>query len=454
MLSLTTRFVTAQGNGGNNFFGAIFTSMGDGATVNQNKYASKADVYLNGGPQNQNANGLPNGTYYFQVTDPSGATLLSTDNAVCRQLLVVNGAVAGATGPCPHANGAFNPANNSTPVQLIPFDDTPNNGGEYKVHLIRQTSQTSIDPNNPKVILFREADSKTDNFKVDKPIAPGCTTAMLKGVKFFDADANGIKAALEPGLAGVRVSIIVDGGIPAVVTTLADGSWSYEIPVGSTYKVCEILPITCPADIPGSYWVQTAPVKDSLGEQCYSGKVTNCNDIAGLNFGDLSFGPAKGGLTLGFWSNKNGQAVMKSTDNFASALLFLSDNLCLKDYNGADFNPTSYPQFRTWLLGGNAVNMAYMLSVQLSATSLDVRYSYLSDNTIVDASSLGLGLVKIGILRTAANDSLCGPNGNRTFTGNPLRKDQEILKNALDAINNNRLPMATSSPAGVCYPAP
>jgi hypothetical protein len=455
-LTLSTHFVTAQnGGGGNNFSGAIYTSLGDGSSVNTNKYASKPEVYLNGGPQNMNANGLPDGTYYFQVTDPSGATLLSSDNAVCRQLQVVNGAVAGAAaaaGACAHANGTFNAANNSTPVRLIPFDDTPNNGGEYKVHLIRQTSQTNIDPNNPKVINFREADSKTDNFKVDKPIIPDCTTAMLKGLKFFDADANGLQGALEPGLAGVQVSISVDGGAPVVVTTIADGSWSYEIPVGSTYKVCENLPITCPADIPGSYWVQTAPAKDSLGEQCYSGTVANCNDIAGLNFGDLSFAPAKGGLTLGFWSNKNGQAVMKSTDNFTSALLFLSGSLCLKDNTGADFNPTTFPQFRTWLLSGNAVNMAYMLSVQLSATSLDVRYSYLNDNTIVDASSLGLGLVKIGTLRNAASTSLCSPNGNLTFTGNPLRQDQEILKNALDAINNNRLPMATSSPAGVCYP--
>src|SRR5947208_1360302 len=121
-----------------NIDGAIFTTTADGTTVNGNIYASKADVYLGGGPQNQNSNGLTNGNYYFQVTDPSGAVLLSTDPISCREVLVSGGRLAGVVaGTClsPHANGTFNPANLTRPVQLIPFNDTPNPGGEYKVWL-------------------------------------------------------------------------------------------------------------------------------------------------------------------------------------------------------------------------------------------------------------------------------------------------------------------------------
>ena len=73
---------------GLSFSGAIFTTTKHGTAVDQNLYVVATDVYLNGGPQNKNNVGLPNGTYYFQVTDPSGAKLLSTDNAVCRQLVV------------------------------------------------------------------------------------------------------------------------------------------------------------------------------------------------------------------------------------------------------------------------------------------------------------------------------------------------------------------------------
>src|SRR5215216_5723801 len=60
--------------------GAIWTSLADGSSVNANIYDAKEDVYLNGGPQNcGNGNGLPDGDYYFQVTDPSGDELLSSD---------------------------------------------------------------------------------------------------------------------------------------------------------------------------------------------------------------------------------------------------------------------------------------------------------------------------------------------------------------------------------------
>ena len=51
------------------FTGALQTTTSTGTAVNANLYATKPDVYLTGGPQNMNAMGLPDGTYYFQVTD-------------------------------------------------------------------------------------------------------------------------------------------------------------------------------------------------------------------------------------------------------------------------------------------------------------------------------------------------------------------------------------------------
>src|SRR5690242_17346193 len=89
--------------------GAIQTTTSTGTTVNGNIYAAKTDVYLTGGPQNEHANGLsPDGLYYFQVTDPSGATLLSTDDISCRQVQVTGGKIVGAAGPCQHPPGTFN----------------------------------------------------------------------------------------------------------------------------------------------------------------------------------------------------------------------------------------------------------------------------------------------------------------------------------------------------------
>lgn len=63
--------------------GAIFTTVADGTIVNANtQYTSKCAVYLDGGPGPNapaKAAGLPAGDYFFQVTDPNGKTLLSTD---------------------------------------------------------------------------------------------------------------------------------------------------------------------------------------------------------------------------------------------------------------------------------------------------------------------------------------------------------------------------------------
>lgn len=117
--------------------GAIFTTLPDGSAVNFNIYASKDLVYLDGGPGQhapQWAAGLDDGTYVFQVTDPSGKTLLSQDIAACRQIVVTNGVISGlvaAVPPCPHLTGLDDDWN-ATTVQLMPYADTPNNGGEYK----------------------------------------------------------------------------------------------------------------------------------------------------------------------------------------------------------------------------------------------------------------------------------------------------------------------------------
>jgi hypothetical protein len=156
--------------------GDVYTSFANGQQVNANIYSSKAAVYINGGPQNMTGGGhLTDGTYVFQVTDPSGSTLLSsdgTDATVHRELVVSNGHVYGvppggvadqAAGTY-HATGDFNAANGSIPVQLLPYLDTPNNGGEYKVWI---TPVADYDPTDTHSTFgFRENTSGTDNFKV------------------------------------------------------------------------------------------------------------------------------------------------------------------------------------------------------------------------------------------------------------------------------------------------
>lgn len=149
--------------------GAIFTTDASGVPVNLNSYGAKEDVYLNGGPginAPADAAGLPAGTYSFQVTDPSGKTLLSTDPVTCRQFTVdTSGVIQDVTpsGACAHLTGADGEDGGAT-VQLFPFADTPNNGGVYKVWVSPTELLDCTAPGNKNCFVPRY--SKTDNFKV------------------------------------------------------------------------------------------------------------------------------------------------------------------------------------------------------------------------------------------------------------------------------------------------
>lgn len=187
--------------------GAIFTTLADGSEVNLNHFPNKPAVYLDGGPgpgAPQHAAGLDDGTYVFQVTDPSGKVLLSEDAAKCRQVVASAGIFTSVvvTG-CQHATGNDIDHPPAKTVQLIPFKDTPNNGGVYKAWVTRvedfllgcqelgkpgATGLELVDC-GPKTQGnahgFIPAHSKTDNFKVKN----------LRLIREIDAifyeDANG-----------------------------------------------------------------------------------------------------------------------------------------------------------------------------------------------------------------------------------------------------------------------
>jgi hypothetical protein len=181
--------------------GAIFTTVFNGSEVNYNIYPAKPDVYLDGGPgpgAPQGAAGLDDGIYVFQVTDPSGKKLLSQDPAKCREFAVTGGVITSVvvTGGCPHVTG-FDIDHNALTVQLMPYADTPNPGGEYKAWVVREDDflagcaalgvANGLDvvdcgqaPGNYHGFIPRH--SKTDNFKVGK------TNNLEIDTRFIDAN--------------------------------------------------------------------------------------------------------------------------------------------------------------------------------------------------------------------------------------------------------------------------
>jgi hypothetical protein len=147
--------------------GAIFTTDVTGMFVNGNVYDAKEDVYLNGGPRPNapcTAAGLPDGVYVFQVTDPSGHALLSEDDADQR-LVSVRGGVIVQEDPNISAHPLLPGQCGGYTVQLVPFADTENPGGEYKVWMTLFSDY--------EMFGFTPSQSKTDNFKVVAPEPPG-----------------------------------------------------------------------------------------------------------------------------------------------------------------------------------------------------------------------------------------------------------------------------------------
>lgn len=217
--------------------GAIFTTLSDGSEVNFNIYAAKEDVYLDGGPgpgAPQTAAGLDNGMYVFQVTDPSGKVLLSQDPPICRRFNVANGVISGVvvTGGCEHQTGV-DIDHNAVTVQLMPYADTPNPGGEYKVWATRvedfacalEVLDCGVNGSNKHGFLPRH--SKTDNYKVRGSI-------LEIDTRFFpDFNGNGVRDGGEEFIDGLAITWQDTLGASNV-------KWSYYNPGLSVYHEAHV----------------------------------------------------------------------------------------------------------------------------------------------------------------------------------------------------------------------
>ena len=241
--------------------------------------------------------------------------------------------------------------------------------------------------------------------------------------KFYDANANGVHDAGEPRLAGWNMTL--ESASKLYSSTKPTNAYGYatfgSLLPANDYSLREGTPLQ-------TNWVQSSP-HDAQGNPInpQTGIHVVAGSTAQLSFGNYCTKPS-GGRTPGYWSNRNGLDKLMDGGSLAPEFTLLS-SLNLRDVNGLDFNPTTYPQFRTWLLGSTATNMAYKLSSHLAAMRLNVEAGYVNGNRIY-APFGG----SINQLMALANASLL--SDPLTLTGNPERAYQEQLKNWLDALNN------------------
>jgi hypothetical protein len=320
---------------GGKITGAIFTTDSSGTLVNGNIYQLTTDVYLNGGPAAARRSdnvmiagsslddgegggggkmpaGLPDGNYYFQVTNPSGQILLSTGSVQDRQFQVVNGYIQSVIGPHQAILLTSPYPPNYTIVQMAKFLPTDNSGKEYKVWV---TPVGSYQPNNG-VFGFLPACSKTDNFKALSNSGGGGGpvpyTVTLSGSAFLDPNLNGVwepaGTPAEPGFAGVQVRVFQAGNPTPVAFTSSGtlGGWSI---------------VFSGSGLPATY-----TVKPTLIESGVSLSPTSPQDISvtitadGQAFQNLDFGVVIIGdsgslirLSPAYFAGAPGQAVLAAT---------------------------------------------------------------------------------------------------------------------------------------------
>lgn len=241
--------------------------------------------------------------------------------------------------------------------------------------------------------------------------------AVLSGAKFYDRDMDGVWDLDEPPLEGWLITLVGDDYTESMLTN-SIGEYSFiDLPAG-TYTITEAAPPH------GSCWHQTAPAGGS-----HTVEVSEGQNVPGLDFGNVCMVYTTHGKTLGFWSNKNGQAVLSVNPGWAGMLR--SYNLVVE--SGASFDPTTYAQLRSFLLNARAVNMSNMLSAQMSATLLNEHYGGQSFD--------GLGIVVDGSWKPIADviteaNAFLGANPV-TRDGSMHRAEAEWYKCVFDGLNNN-----------------
>ena len=261
----------------------------------------------------------------------------------------------------------------------------------------------------------------------DCPI-PQCgvsPSSAITACKFYDADADGIQDPTDPPLDNWPITLSPLGSaVPAQATQLtSDGcvSWGNLDTALNPYTVTEGTPDQ-------SNWIHSTPSSATVN--------IVFGETSTVEFGNYCT-VGSGGRTIGFWGNKNGQALINAADLAALSAC----NLVNAD--GSPFNPTTKAQVKTWLQKATATNMAYMLSAQLAAMKLNIAHGFVNGATVTLCDGKTINQL------IAEADAALGADGF-TPAGDPNRAPQETLKNCLDALNNGG-PVVSPTPCAASF---
>ena len=247
----------------------------------------------------------------------------------------------------------------------------------------------------------------------------------IEAFKFYDANLNGVWDEGEPAVEGFKIQLLyANGTLIDEQFTNATGWVCFTVPERGTYKVSEVMPVN---------WVNTTAT-------CYTVEVPGTAQP--VKFGNVCLDPGHGGKTIGFWSNKNGQALININDvaKLNALNLYKPSGWAYPPFS-SDLS-TAKSQIRNYLLSANAKDMSWMLSAQLIGTMLNVQKGFLSNSTMVyvgPSSYVPTGFISIGEIIENANNALSGSD----------KAAQAYWKDLCDGLNNNWYYFVCPAP---CYP--
>lgn len=394
--------------------GAVYTT--DVAGLAKDSFPKGPDVYLAGGP-GQNAGcvgaGLADGLYYFQVTDPAGATLLSSDRLPDRIVRVVGGVFVSASsthavalGPC-----------GSKIVQLYPFLRAPDGAGEYKVWITPVGSHVPGGPN----FGFLSDKSKTDFFRLEN--AAPVNQAVIQGTVFFDYDQDGAYDPLVVGerpVPGWRVEI--DG--LGVTFTDQDGHYEFIRDENTIHVIDSIAPAPGYVGVVDGRWAPTTPI---------SASVVAVAPVTTLDFGLLFLtNTPQFATSKQFWQH-GGKPLLQAAGQRWRRVV---NGLCLRASSTVPFPPPvpdptlfrvpdlgpfddAYDAFVRFLSGPSDHVLANILSKEYATAMLNASVGPLAQETVYidrfdDSVLVPLEVMAADTLMLLCDPKSCdtGPNGD------------------------------------------
>lgn len=410
-------------------------------------FTSPSQVHFYLGPALTNCTTNPpvDGDYYFQVTDPSGVNLLSTDPLQDRRFSVRGGRIATGNGVHVTLNSA--PCPSSRILSVAPFGMSVSAMCQYKLW-VTPVWEYHLKPAGFHGFVPHR--SLAQNFVVMKPVAQ----STIRGFAFYDFDEDGTwqnQPGGEVPLAGWRVEIWRDEEFEDVTFTDATGRYEFMRPFdpAAIYEIREVPP--SPGYIPeaGAIWLSTNARTGLVA----AGQA----NVPGPDFGNVEFELAVGaGRTRGFWHNQGESLLLACDPDWREELNFTclrrpistanpSLSIFLVPEPPATF-ATAFAALSGWIVGQGAGGHAgYQLSAQVAAAILNNTCGFMQGSIYIDRMQNGQ-LVSLAQMFQDVSGLLCAPGAGLTGPGDPpqpspipgvdLRTAMLMCLNEFDSINN------------------